>query len=919
MGRLLPILPTLLVAGTAAAQASAAVPNAPWSLLPPHKRVPAAPSGDTWCRDDIDRIVLAALADEGLAPAPVADRATLLRRVHLVLTGLPPTPDEVHAFVAAADGETCEREYGRQVDALLASPACAEHMAAVWLDLAHFADTFGYQADFECRTWPWRDWLLDALGRDLPYDEFLRQLVAGDLLPGATTASRTATAFFRLHRQTNEGGSIDEEWRQEYIADRVDTFGTAFLGLTVGCARCHDHKFDPISQRDFYALGSFFAIDEAGLYPYSTGAVPRPALRLATPAQQQELARLQQGVARAEAELAVAIARAPRDPDRFDEEPLVALCHRFDAVDHGKTAPEQRGKPPAEVPAGVQVVDGHTGTALQFDGDAMVTVPGAPAFTRDDPFGLMFRLWCPDRKQRAVVLHTSHYTEDADTQGYQILLKDGRLCWEIVHHWPGAAIALQTKDELPLQRWVHVTVGYDGSSRAAGMAIWLDGARAPTDVERDHLDGPATVRTLQLGGRDRDRGFAGGRLDDFEICAREPRDVDAWLHSAADTAFAAPDPVLSSVVVRVARAGAHDARKALHDYEDAIPELMVLAAHPQPPERFVLKRGAYDQPDQSQPVPPDAPVAVLPWEAATPRTRLGLAAWLTSPQNPLVARVQVNRLWSQCFGQGLVRTPEDFGRRGEPPARQALLDALAVDFASGGFSGKALLRRIVLSATFRQTSAAGPALRERDPDNRLLARGPSFRLSAEALRDQALAASGLLCRQLGGPSVKPWQPPGLWRDAGVGWGGADYKPDEGDNAHRRSLYTFRKRTAPPPDLATLDAGSREVCTARRATTDTPLQALVFLDDPVYVECAQALAARVLRECHGKPADAALASVFLALTARPPRPAEAAALRALFDGEIAAAATTGSGTDPALHALTLVCSTLFASDAVTVLR
>jgi hypothetical protein len=881
-----------------------------WAFVPPQKQPPQgeqllASSDESWCRDELDRFVLARLRKEGLAPSPPADPATLLRRVHLALTGLPPTPAEVAAFAADPSPDA----YERRVDELLARPACAEHLAAPWLDLGHFADTFGYQADFECRTWPWRDWLLHALADDLPYDKFVQQIVAGDLLPEASQDTRAATAFFRLHRQTNEGGSIDEEWRQEYIADRVDTFGTAFLGLTVGCARCHDHKFDPVTQRDFYSLGSFFALDEAGLYPYSTGATPRPALRLATEVQRQELARLERAVQEAEAGL-MAAKPGFRDRGQVELAPPV-LAHRFDDVRNGKAAPEQQDKKPAEIPAGVQLVEGRprlgepAGKALRFDGDAAVTVPDAPAFTRDDAFALSFWLWCPDSKERAVVLHTSAYTEDADTQGYQVLIKDGRLCWEIVHHWPGSAIALQTRAKLPLQTWVHVAVSYDGSSRAAGMSIWIDGACATTEIERDGLDGPATVRVLQLGGRDRDRGFAGGRIDDLTIWARaiELQDMREVLGDLMP-------PDTTNAAFRSALASVHDARKALHDYEDAIPELMVLAANAHPPERFVLKRGAYDQPDRTQPAPPGVPESLLPFDPSLPRTRLGLAQWLLSPRNPLTARVQVNRLWAQCFGQGLVRTPENFGRLGEVPMLRELLDALAVDFAASGFHNKAMLRRIVTSATFCQSSAADAALRERDPDNRLLARGPSFRLPAEALRDQALAASGLLHEQFGGPSVKPWQPPGLWRDAGVAWGGADYQPDTGPNAHRRSLYTYRKRTAPPPDLLALDAPSREVCTARRLVTDTPLQSLVFLDDPVYVECAQALAARVQREHANDDADARLGAAFTALAARPPRAPELAALRALFERQRPASD---------LAAMTLVCSTLLASDQVTVLR
>ena len=904
MNRTLPRLALpLLLCATVPAQAAA--PH--WAFVPPQKQVPAATDA-SWCRDDIDRCVLAGLTAAGLSPSPEAERALLLRRLHLVLTGLPPARDEVANFLADAGANA----YERRVDDLLRSEACAEHLATDWLDLARFADTYGYQSDFECRTWPWRDWLIRSFAADKPWDQFVREIVAGDLLLDATNETRTATAFWRLHRQTNEGGSIDEEWRHEYIADRVDTFGTAFLGLTIGCARCHDHKFDPIRQRDFYALGSFFSIDEAGLYPYSTGATPQPALRLTTAEQDAELARLQAAVLAAQRAVADAEdgASSIRDqPQPPLPEPIARF--RFGAAAGGACVDEKKADRRANVPAEFVPQAGLDG-GLLCDGDARITVPDLPAFTRADAFSIRLRVWFAEQAPRAVVLHTSHYTEDADTQGYQLLLKDGRLCWEIVHHWPGSAIAVRTAAPPPLQRWCDVVATYDGSSSAQGLAIYLDGANLDVEIVRDHLAGPATVRPLELGGRDRDRGFPGGRLALFELFdLAVPAPTVARLAGRSLTPAEAVDEILArhDLVVAATKA-VRDARRALHAHLEAIPELMVMAENRYAPARFVLRRGAYDQPDSKSPVSPDVPASLGPLPALPPnavRSRLHLADWLNAPENPLAARVVVDRLWALCFGNGLVGTPENFGVRGEPPAQQPLLDALAVDFTAGR-SVRALLRRIVCSATFRQSSAATAAQRQADPHNLRLARGPSFRLSAEVLRDQALAASGLLHHQLGGPSCKPWQPPGLWRDAGVGWGGADYKPDTGPNAHRRSLYTYRKRTAGPPNLAALDAPSRETCVARRQTTDTPLQALVFLDDPVFTECARALAARTLAELPAATVDERLYFVFTSLAARAPRDPELRALRTLHD----------TAAD-APHGLFLVASTLLASDAVVVLR
>ena len=897
-----------------------------WAFEPPTKRAANATGDTSWCRDELDHYVLARLQRAGLTPQPDADRATLLRRAHLVLTGLPPTPAEIDAFAT----DDSRDAYERRVDELLQRPACAEHMATAWLDLARFADTYGYQSDFECRTWPWRDWLIDALQRDLPYDRFATELIAGDLVPDANRSTRTATAFFRLHRQTNEGGSIPEEWRHEYIADRVDTLGTAFLGLTVGCARCHDHKFDPITQRDYYALGSFFAIDESGLYPYTTGGTPQPAMRLSNAEQDAEIARRTTAVAAAEAKVSAAIA-APRQSERTPLAP--ALAHyAFDDVVGGKTPDAVRKDQPTDVPAAVTLVDGQVGKALQLDGDAGITLPGVPAFAREDAYSVAFWLWCPDRKERAVVLHTSSYTEDADTQGYQILIENGRLSWQIVHHWPGSACAIATTTDLPLKRWIHIAVTYDGSSRAAGMAIHLDGVRAETTVVRDHLQGPAHVRTLQLGARDRDRGFAAGKLDEVMVFAREllSSEIRTLANGAHEDSAAEAQAlaIAQDPAVIAARAELTTARRQLHGYVESLPELMVLAENRTPQERFVLKRGAYDQPDRTQPVQPGAIAELRPFTPSGKRTRAELAAWLCASDHPLFARVAVNRLWAQCFGQGLVRTQENFGVLGEAPLLPELLDALAVDFTASGFRQKALLRRIVTSSAFRQRSTATAAVRERDPDNRLLARGPSFRLSAEVLRDQALQAAGLLHEQIGGPSVKPWQPPGLWSAAGVGWGGGDYQPDQGPNAHRRSLYSYRKRTAPPPNMMTLDGTSREVCTARRLPTNTPLQALVFLNDRVFLECAIALADLVLRDPNTSGDEAKLARAFAALTGRAPRPRETEPLQQLLAEQRAAFAADPLAAsqllaelqpDPERAAWTLLASTLLASDATLVMR
>jgi hypothetical protein len=818
-----------------------------WAFVAP-KRTPGT----------IDELVRARLVEERLEPNSEADRATLRRRAALALTGLPPGKDE---------GES----YEELVERLLASPRFGEHMASAWLDAARYADTFGYQSDWECNLWPWRDWVIAAFNADMPYDEFVREQLAGDLLPDATQEQRIATAFNRLHRMTNEGGSIDEEFRQEAIADRVSTYGTAVLGLTVECARCHDHKYDPIRQRDFYGLGSFFgAIDEAGTYAYSIHATARPALRLATAEQQAELAKRHAAVVAAED----AFAKSP------NERALPAPLKSY----------------PLE-----GAIDGPVGKATHLDGDSGPSLSDMPAFKRCDPHSLVFWMRCPDKKARATVIHTSTFTIETDQQGYQLLLEDGRLSWQVIHFWPGSAAAIRTKEEFPLGRWVEVALTYDGSSRASGLHVYADGVEQAAEIVRDHLDGPADVHSFQIGFRDRDFGFKDGDVDELRVYDLELRAQEvAQIHAGAPA-----QPIPATAEARALR----DARASEQELLEAIPELMVMEATAHPRPAYVLARGAYDQPDLQQPVAPDRALdALLAFDPAWPHDRLGLADWTLDPRNPLTARVETNRLWAQCFGRGLVATQENFGTQGEYPSHPELLDDLALDFVDSGWDVKALLKRIVLSAAFRRSSTATAEQLERDPENRLLARGPRVRLSAEMLRDQALCAAGLLAEELGGPSVKPWQPPGLWEDAGAS--GGSYTPDTGANAHRRSLYTFRKRTAPPPDMLLFDAGSREKCLARRQPTNTPLQALVLLNDPVFVECARALAERAAKEA-GDDGSERITRAFRLLAGRDPRPKELEALRGLLNHE--------SATSDPLGALTLVCSTLLASDSVVVCR
>ena len=890
---------------------------------------------DAWTRDPLDRLVRARFEAAGLAPEPEADRATLLRRASLALTGLPPTPEEVDAFIA----DTAPDAYETRIDAMLASPRAAEHRATVWLDLARFADTFGYQSDGDSFTWPWRDWLLQAFRTNMPYDRFASALIAGDLLPAASRAeaqaNAVASAFNRLHRMTEEGGSISEEFRQEGIADRVSTFGTAFLGLTLECARCHDHKYDPVPTREFYGLAAMFgSIDENGLKSFAHHfSAPPPFMRLEDDAQAARTAELRAARDRAvetwmgAKDAARDAARdATRDAARSSAElPPPAARYAFDelaggrtpnAIDAEKPATTDRARP--EQLGDVALTDGRVGRALSFDGDGGVSLAGLAGFTRHDPVSVAFWIKPGERNARAAVLHTAgFYTNDADGSGLELLIADGRLRWSVIHLWPGSAASIAMDDELPVGAWTHVVATYDGLSRADGLRLFVNGRRAATTVLRDGLDGNIAGATIEIGSRSRDAGFRGGAIDELAVWRAELTPAEAAL--AADVA---PDSEANRAH-DVARATAaerdavRDANRTLAAHLDTLPAFMTMRDSAFAAPTYVLKRGAYDQPDRAQEVAPGAVSAVLVRDFSQGSNRLDLARWLVDPANPLAARVEVNRLWTQVFGRGLVETSENFGVNGTPPTHPEMLDLLAHDFAHGSngapvWDARAMLRRLVLSATFRQSSATRDAKRTRDPRNELLARGPSVRLSAEQLRDAALLAAGLLVEKVGGPSVKPWQQPGLVSDAG---GPGGYTPDTGDAAHRRSLYTYRKRTVPPPTMLAFDAGSRESCMPRRSATNTPLQALAIMNDPVFTECAQALADRVIGEIGASEAarDARIARAFRLACAREPSAAELDALRTLVAARIA------SGEQDERAALALAATTILASDGMVMSR
>jgi hypothetical protein len=945
-----------------------------WAFVPVAKPEPPPPApGLPADADPIDRFAASRLAARGLALQPEADRATLIRRATLDLTGLPPTPDEVAAFVADAAPDA----YEKLLDRLLASPRYGERMAADWMDLARYSDSYGFQVDRERPMWPWRDWVIAAFNRNLPWDQFTTWQLAGDLLPNATDEQILATAFNRLHQQESEGGSVEEEYRVNYVNDRVTTFGTAFLGLTLECCRCHDHKFDPVSQKEYYQLFAFFDdVDEAGLYSFFTPATPTPKLRLRDAATVTAMARADEAVALAEAELArceqAAAARVaawiagtgprPAELDGLDAPGMAGEIVRYgfderrpdgkfanlldpppvpaapaDTAADGKAAADSKlsaagvaaEKPAAATPQTPppdraatspgenRLVEGRHGTAILLTGDHPVQTP-VGNFRRSHPFTIAAWIKAPARFDRAVVFHRSQAWTDAGSRGYELLVADGRLAWSLIHFWPGDAASVRTVEPLRVNAWVHVAVSSDGSGRAAGLRIFVDGVPAATEIVKDDLTREITGGggdNVRIGERMRDHGFKGGAVDDFRIFDRalaslEVRELAAPGTIAATVAGAADADALGGLVASARDAAAAEKRLALEearrqrdDLAEKPPEIMVMRELPRPKMAYVLTRGEYTL--RGEPVGPDTPAILPPFPTAEPRNRLGLARWLTDPGHPLLARVTVNRVWQSLFGTGLVKSAEDLGSQSTRPEHPAVLDWLAWRFsrptAAGGLGWdmKALLRSIMLSATYRQKSIADARTMADDPLNLWLARGPRHRLPAEMIRDGALAAAGLLVERIGGPPVNTYDIPESFKPAPAG---------KGQDLHRRSLYTFWRRTGPAPVLESFDVPKRVVCVARRDVTNTPLHALVLLNGPQFVEASRVLAEKVLgeagaaklteppaaappprpeaatRDQEAERVEGALARAFLLLVGRPPDDAEKAILRRMHAGQ-----------------------------------
>ena len=872
-----------------------------WSYLPPVRAALPAVKNAAWCRTPVDRFVLASLERAGLKPAPEADRRTLARRLSLDLTGLPPDPALVEQFVA----DTAPNAYEKLVDRLMAMSQWGEHRGRYWLDAARYADTHGIHFDNFREMWTYRDWVIRAFNANKPFDQFTIEQLAGDLLPNPTIDQVVATGFNRCNITTNEGGAIADEYLVLYNRDRTETTSQVWLGTTAGCAVCHDHKFDPLSQREFYQMAAFFnnttqaAMDGNIRDTPPVLTVPRPEDRDRFEAIRKELDPARKAMderrkaARPEfdrwagtGEAAAVRATIPNSGLQLriplNEERGKSLDYRF----NDRRSSVQTLAEPGHI-AG-QVSD----FAWVQRAGASPAIPEAGDFDSGQSFSYSAWVRLPRIDRTGAVM--SRMDTASKHRGWDMWVERGQIGTHIVNAWPDNAIKVVTREKVRANRWYHVCITYDGSSKATGVRIYLDGQPVEAQVLSNSLEGSIRSRvSFKVGRRDVGEDLEGAGIQEVRLYSRALSPGEA---GALARGTRAAYLVSQGAKLKVAEKDelfewwlpAMDAeyrplasRAAALETEDREIRARGSIAHVMNEKNeeamaYILFRGEYDR--RKDPVKPSTPEALPPFPADFPKNRLGFARWLLLPEHPLTTRVTVNRFWQELFGTGLVRTAGDFGVAGELPSHPELLDWLAVDFREGDWDVKRFFKMLVTSAAYRQAAVTTPEKRLKDPQNRLISRGPRFRMDAEMVRDYALASSGLLTRQIGGPSVRPYQPDGVWEAvAMIGSNTRDYRRDTGDNLYRRSLYTFWKRAAPPASLDIFNAPNRETCVVRRERTNTPLQALVTMNDPQFVEAARVLAERALKE-GGSTADSRLDFVARRVLARPFRADELPVVR-----------------------------------------
>lgn len=880
-----------------------------WAFIAP--KLPAEPkvNNSKWPRNKIDHFILSRLEKEGIQPSPHADRRTLIRRLSLDITGLPPTPIQLKSFLEDKD----PKAYEKVVDRLLSSDEYAERMALVWMDAARYGDTSVFHDDGPRDMWPWRDWVLHAYKNNMPFDQFTIEQLAGDLLPEANVQQKIASGFNRNHATTDEGGAIAEEYRVEYVVDRVKTTSNVWMGLTMECSQCHSHKYDPISQEEYYNFYAFYN-NNADPGMQTRRGNQTPVVNVIS----REHAKKEAEVKKKNTELAKKLEARKKEAEKpFEQwseeqflnagnndkpvEPAGIVAHLpLDSFDKNLTTDLVRDKGENRLHGKAKAVAvAKFGGGLKIEGNGFVEVKGFGDLEWNRPFSYGCWVRAPNGNQNGCIL--GKMDEGNNYRGYDLWLQNGQPGAHIVNKWQENAVKVVSNKKITAKKWQHIFVTYNGSGSAAGTRVYLNGEKQAHKVEADGLNASIiTDKPLRIGRRFNTSQANGVEIDDVRFYDRELTDAEV-------KALSGSDPIGPLVAIAPAERTPKQTNILFEHYLNTLDQpyrkiveqrrkndaelasmkkskvtSMIMGDNPANKIRktYVLMRGQYNSPDKEKVIEPGTPAFLPPMAEDSPRNRLGMAKWLVSKEHPLTARVAVNRYWQTIFGKGIVTTPGDFGSQGAWPSHPELLDWLAKDFIDNQWNVKRTIKQILMSSTYRQTSNFRTELKDKDPANRLMARAPRFRVMGEFVRDSALSVSGLLVKQFGGQGVRPYQPPGLWNEVSLN-GGRRFVREKGEKLYRRSMYTYWRRSSPQPALTAFDTPSREKCVLERQRTNTPMQALVVLNDEQFVEAARHFAKRILKE-GGKDFKSRLDHAFILTTSRPADELRQEVLKATLD-------------------------------------
>jgi len=846
-----------------------------WSLIPLSKVELPKKIDDPWVENEIDLFTKKKLDEHKISTSKKAAKETLIRRLSFNLTGLPPSLDEIDAFLADQSDEA----YNKLIDRLLLSPHYGERMAAEWMDVARYADSDGYLDDKHRNFSPWRDWVINAFNNNLSYEIFVTHQLAGDLIPNTTKSSKIATAFNRLHKKNSEAGIIFEEYRTEYVADRTVTFGKAFLGMTMECARCHDHKYDQISQKNFYEISSFFnSTNEIGHAGYGPGQVAGPSMLLTNREQQDLIDYIKNDINSKKEKISQNLIQNQQAFENWFSNKKEAAQYIVKNLNNGLVAhypfdefiPKANSKlfySPSRIPGQkAAILSEPIIDKFQYDGFFMdeytnMKLPEKVGwFDQTDPFTLSFSMYADHKDEEAIIFGHCEQIR-LGLKGYSFFINEDKLKFVIARSWPQNAIEIETLNPIASKKWSKVTITYDGKGSVGGIHIYIDGKKIAVKRKGDELYKSilfeANIHTygfegFKMGSDHKLKNFHKGGFGELKIYDRELTALEiAYINDSSffdklslvdssienelfeDYYFKKIEPNAKKLNLDYL-----NLRKKLTRVIDPIPELMIMGDKKRPRPTYILNRGSYD--DRGEEVFPNTPEVILEFDKELPKNRLGLSKWLFDSKNPLTARVFVNRIWQMHFGKGLATSSDDLGNQGRIPSHPQLLDWLSNYFIDNNWDIKKLHKKILSSATFKQQSIKREDLVDIDPENFLLARGPTYRMSAEMIRDNVLKVSGLLVPKIGGKSVYPYQPDDLWNLSDKKWR-YRYQHDTGDGLYRRSLYTFWKRSSPPPSMIIFDTPNRDLCSVKRTLTSSPLQALMMLNDPQYVEAARVMA------------------------------------------------------------------------------